>query len=212
MEEANLTIKPTKIILPPIEENCYILNVGEGKAVIIDPGSHPEIIEDALEKQGLTPEKILLTHGHFDHMSGAKQLREKYGAKVYINRNDECMLSDKSKSGALLAPFLEYTPVECDGYLKEGDVIKQGETEIKVIETPGHSKGSVCFIIGDCIFTGDTLFAGSAGRTDLYLGDYNELISSLKRLAALEGDYYLYCGHGDDTTLNKERTFNPFLI
>lgn len=211
MSESKNRIKPIKIVLPPIEENCYILDDGEGKAVVIDPGSYPEMIEKELERLGIVPEKILLTHGHFDHMSGAAYLREKYGAKVYINQNDECMLSDKPKSGALIAPFFEYVPVECDGYLKEGDVIRQGKLEIKVIETPGHSKGSVCFILGDSIFTGDTLFCGSAGRTDLYRGDYRELEESLKRLKELPEDYFLYCGHGEDTTLNEERNFNPFL-
>lgn len=204
-------IRPVKIVLPPIGENCYILDDGEGKAIIIDPGSYAETIEEELEKLGLTPEKILLTHGHFDHMSGVKQLKEKYGAKVYINQNDECMLSDRPKSGALIAPLFEYVPTESDGYLKEGDVIRQGKIEMKVMETPGHSKGSVCFIMGDCIFTGDTLFCGSIGRSDLYLGDHGELEKSLKRLTELPGDYLLYCGHGEDTTLNEERSFNPFL-
>ena len=203
---------PVKLVLPPIEENCYILPDGEGKAIVIDPGSAPEIIEEELEKRGLVPQRILLTHGHFDHMSGAKYLKEKYGAKVYIHKNDECMLSDMVKSGALIAPFFEYVPVECDGYLKEGDIIRQGRLEITVMETPGHSRGSVCFIEGDSIFTGDTIFHGSVGRTDLYMGDYKELNRSLRRLAETEGNYLLFCGHGEDSSLNNERMSNPFLI
>ena len=203
---------PVKLVLPPIEENCYILPDGEGKAIVIDPGSAPEIIEEELEKRGLVPQWILLTHGHFDHMSGAKYLKEKYGAKVYIHKNDECMLSDMVKSGALIAPFFEYVPVECDGYLKEGDVIRQGRLEIIVMETPGHSRGSVCFIEGNSIFTGDTIFRGSVGRTDLYMGDYKELNRSLRRLAETEGNYLLFCGHGEDSSLNDERMSNPFLI
>ena len=145
-------------------------------------------------------------------MSGAKYLKEKYGAKVYIHKNDECMLSDMVKSGALIAPFFEYVPVECDGYLKEGDVIRQGRLEIIVMETPGHSRGSVCFIEGNSIFTGDTIFRGSVGRTDLYMGDYKELNRSLRRLAETEGNYLLFCGHGEDSSLNDERMSNPFLI
>ncbi|MBD5113626.1 MAG: MBL fold metallo-hydrolase [Ruminococcaceae bacterium] len=203
---------PIKLTLPPLDENCYILFDGEKNAVIIDPGSHPEIIERELEKQELTPKIILLTHGHFDHISGAAYLKKKYGAKVYINENDECMLSDRAKSGALIAPFFDYISVECDGHLKEGDIIKQGDLEIKVLETPGHSKGSVCFICGDAIFAGDTLFKGSVGRTDLYLGNYRELENSLKKLTSLPGDYYLYCGHGEDSTLNEERMFNPYIM
>lgn len=203
---------PVKLALPPIEENCYILPDGEGEAIVIDPGSAPEIIEEELEKRGLVPQRILLTHGHFDHMSGAKYLKEKYGAKVYIHKNDECMLSDMVKSGAMIAPFFEYVPVECDGYLKEGDIIRQGRLEIIVMETPGHSRGSVCFIEGDSIFTGDTIFRGSVGRTDLYMGDYKELNRSLRRLAETEGNYLLFCGHGEDSSLNEERMSNPFLI
>ncbi len=203
---------PVKLVLPPIEENCYIIPDGEGKAVVIDPGSVPEIIGEELGKLGLVPEKILLTHGHFDHMSGAHYLREKYGAKVFIHRNDECMLSDMVKSGALIAPFFEYVPVECDGNLEEGDIIEQGELEIRVIETPGHSRGSLCFILGDSIFTGDTIFRGSVGRTDLYMGDHRELSRSLKRLTEMEGNYRLYCGHGEDSSLDRERLTNPFLV
>lgn len=204
--------KPIKLVLPPLEENCYILSDSEKNAVIIDPGSCPEIIENELTKQQLTPKIILLTHGHFDHMSAAAYLKEKYGAKVYINENDECMLSDRAKSGALIAPFFDYVSVQCDGHLKEGDIIKQGDLEIKVIETPGHSKGSVCFICEDAIFAGDTVFKGSVGRTDLYRGDYKELDRSLKKLTSLSGDYYLYCGHGEDSTLNEERLFNPYIM
>lgn len=200
-----------KLVLPPIDENCYIVYDSGKNGIVIDPGSHPDMIEKQLQDQNIIPKIILLTHGHFDHMSGAAKLKEKYNAQVYINQNDECMLSDREKSGALIAPFLEYNAVECDGYVKEGDVLKIGEIEIRVMETPGHSKGSVCYICGDTIFTGDTIFNGSVGRTDLYQGNPRELEKSLKKLAALSGDYFLRCGHGDDSTLNEERMFNPFL-
>lgn len=204
--------KPIKLVLPPLEENCYILDDGEKNAVVIDPGSCPEAIDRELESRGLVPKLILLTHGHFDHISGAAYLKEKYGAKVLIGEADECMLSDKAKSGALIAPFFDYVGVRCDGHVREGEVIKQGGLEIKILETPGHSKGSVCYICGDMIFAGDTVFKGSVGRTDLYLGDYKELDRSLKKLTSLEGDYFLYCGHGEDSTLNEERMFNPYIM
>lgn len=203
--------KITKLSLPPMDQNCYIIPDGNGKCVIIDPGSAFEMIDRALRELDLTPEKILLTHGHFDHMGAAEEIKEKYGAKLYIHKNDECMLTDREKSGAVIAPFFPYNPVGCDGNVKQGDIVRQGELEIRVMETPGHSKGSVCYIYEDVIFAGDTLFSGSVGRTDLYLGDWQELNRSLKKLTALEGDYTLLCGHGEDTALNRERMFNPYL-
>ncbi|MCM1055821.1 MAG: MBL fold metallo-hydrolase [Bacteroides sp.] len=205
-------MKPIKLTLPPLDENCYILEDGEKNAIAIDPGSCPEMIEKELTSRGLTLSVILLTHGHFDHIGAAARLKEKYGAKVYINKNDECMLSDRAKSGAFLAPFFEYEDVSCDGYVGDGDIVRQGSLEIKVMETPGHSKGSVCYICGDTIFAGDTVFKGSVGRTDLYSGDRGEQEASLKKLTSLDGDYFIFCGHGEDTTLDRERTFNPYIM
>lgn len=201
-----------KLSLPPMDQNCYIIPDGNGKCVIIDPGAAFELIDGELKKQNLIPEKIFLTHGHFDHTSAAKELKESYGARLYIHENDECMLSDREKSGALIAPFFPFNPVEAEEHVKQGDIIRQGELEIKVMETPGHSQGSVCYIYEDVIFAGDTLFKGSVGRTDLYMGDYRQLDKSLEKLASLSGDYTVLCGHGDDTALEWERKFNPYIL
>lgn len=200
-----------KITVGSIEENCFIVKLGEGRAIIIDPGDEGGKIAALLEEQSLKPEKILLTHGHFDHIGAAAFLKEKYHIPVYIGEKDECMLTDREKSAAVIAPFMEFNPVSADRTLKDGDEIDLGGSSVSVMETPGHSAGSVCFIIGSCIFAGDTLFRGSVGRTDLYSGDFREQEKSLKKLAQLKGSYILYCGHGADSTLDEEKRFNPYL-
>lgn len=199
-----------KLTLGMLAVNCYIIKYSENKAAIIDPGGEGERIAEELEKQGLTPTQILLTHGHFDHTSGAAFLKEKYNIPLYIGERDREMLTDREKSGAYLAPFVKFNSVEADGLLKEGDEIALGEITLKVMETPGHSEGSICLIGEDFIFTGDTVFQGSVGRTDLFSGNGKKLAESVKRLAALEKDYRLYCGHGSDTTLEAEKSYNPF--
>ena len=206
-----MDIEVIKITVGPISENCYIVKTGEGKAALIDPGAGGERLSAELEKHGLSPEKILLTHGHFDHIGAAAFLKEKYHIPVYISEKDECMLNDGEKSGAVIAPFMEFNPVAADYTFKDGDEIEIGDLKAVVLETPGHSAGSVCFIIGDCIFAGDTIFRGSAGRTDLYSGDFREQEKSLEKLSKLKGSFRLYCGHGADSTLDEEKQFNPYL-
>lgn len=190
--------------------NCYIIKYSENKAAIIDPGDEGERIAKELEKQGLAPTRIILTHGHFDHIGAAAYLKEKYNIPLYICEKDNAMLSDREKSGAYIAPFVKYNTVKADGFLKEGDIVELGEASLKVMETPGHSEGSICLVGEDLIFTGDTLFQGSVGRTDLFSGNGKKLMESVKRLAALDKDYRLYCGHGEDTSLEAEKSFNPF--
>ena len=200
-----------KLTLGELAANCFIVEAPDKTAVVIDPGAEAEVIEAELESRGLTLSKILLTHGHFDHTGAAAELKAKYRAQVYISAVDEELLDDKVKSVAYILPECPFRPVEADVRIKEGDVITQGSMEISVIETPGHTAGSVCFIIGDCMFTGDTLFHGTIGRTDHFSGDTPTEIQSVKRLAALDKNYRLYCGHGSDTDLETERKTNPFI-
>lgn len=200
-----------KLTLGEIQENCYIVEAPSKTALVIDPGAEGEIVESELERNGLALRKILLTHGHFDHMGAAAYLKEKTAAQVYIGRQDEDMLSDTQKSGAYLAPHIHFHAVEADARVGDGDEISQGSMKIKVFATPGHSAGSVCYIIEDCIFAGDTVFKGSVGRTDLYSGDAGQQWKILKKLSGLKGDYKLYCGHGEDTTLDEEKKSNPYL-
>ena len=200
-----------KLTLGELAANCYIVEAPDKTAVVIDPGAEAEVIAEELESRGLDLQKILLTHGHFDHMGAAKELKDRYGAQVYISAQDEELLPDREKSVAFFLPYEPFHPVEADVRVKDGDVISQGSMKIKVMSTPGHTAGSVCFIIDDCMFTGDTLFRRSVGRTDLYSGNVKEQGESLKKLAALTQNYRLYCGHGEDTDLETEIKTNPFI-
>lgn len=204
-------MKVTKLVVGELEANCFIVEAPEQTAIVIDPGAEAEVIAAELESRGLTLRKILLTHGHFDHMGAAKELKDRYNAQVYISGADEELLHDREKSVAFFLPEQPFHPVEPDARVKDGDVISQGSMKIKVMATPGHTAGSVCFIAEDCIFTGDTLFHGSVGRTDLYSGNIRQQSESLQKLLALDKNYRLYCGHGEDTDLDTERKTNPFL-
>ena len=200
-----------KLTVGELEANCFIVEAPEDTALVIDPGAEAEMIAAELDSRGLTLRKILLTHGHFDHTGAAKELKDRYNAQVYISAQDEELLPDREKSVAFFLPEQPFHPVEPDARVKDGDVISQGSMKIKVMSTPGHTLGSVCFIIEDCIFTGDTLFHLSVGRTDLYSGSIKQQSESLQKLLSLDKNYRLYCGHGEDTDLDTERKTNPFL-
>ena len=154
---------------------------------------------------------ILLTHGHFDHTGAVADLKEQTGAKVYIHSKDECMLDDTIKNVAYLCPGYSYKPFTADVLVSDGDIIRLDEIEFSVMHTPGHTAGSVVYFADDCMFAGDTIFEGSAGRTDFYSGDYIAQRNSLARIAALREDYLIYPGHGNSTTLKQEKKFNQFL-
>lgn len=151
---------------------------------------------------------ILLTHGHFDHIIGVKAVKEKYNAKVIISDADKGMLTSSKLS---LAAFCgaEQNNVDYDILVKDGDVITLGESEIKVVSTPGHTKGSVCYLVDNYLFVGDTLFYCSCGRTDFPSGSELEMRQSLKKLMSLNGDYYVMTGHDRCSTLDFERKNNP---
>lgn len=200
-----------KLTLGELAANCFIVEAPDKTAIVIDPGAEAEVITAELESRGLTLSKILLTHGHFDHTAAAKALKDRYNPQVYISAQDEELLPDREKSVAFFLPHCPYHPVEADVTVKDGDVISQGSMKIKVMATPGHTAGSVCFIIDDCIFAGDTIFHRSVGRTDLYSGSPGQQAESLKKLAALGKNYRLFCGHGEDTDLDTERKMNPFM-
>lgn len=205
-------MKVTKLIVGELAENCYIIEYGEKQAAVVDPGAEGEAIASKLDESGLTITMILLTHGHFDHIGAVQFLKERYGAKVYIGRGDECMLSDRDKSGAVIAPFIPFTPSSADVLLEDGQEISLGAEKLKIITTPGHSEGSICYVGEGIMFVGDTVFKGSVGRTDLYSGSKVKQDESIQKLKSVKEDYILYCGHGDDSSLKYEKQFNPYFI
>ena len=189
----------------PIGTNCYILEDEQAHvAAVIDPGDEAERILSVLSDEGVQVEYILLTHGHYDHTTAVPELiRALPQAEVYIHQ------ADANGAGSRLFPLAG----QVDGLLTydEGDTLSLGSLTIEVLHTPGHSKGSVTLKVGDVLFTGDTLFAGSCGRTDLSGGSYEEILDSLKRLGQLEGNFHVLPGHEGTSTLDQERRFNPYL-
>lgn len=181
--------------------NCYMVwNENSDKCVLIDPGFQAEQILEHVRREGKQVEAVLLTHGHFDHVGGVNQLAEQTGCRVWLCRED------LELDPMLTAGTIRYT----DTYA-EGDVLELAGLTLRVMQTPGHTPGSVCLVCEDTIFSGDTLFAGSCGRTDFPGSSVRQMRQSLARLAAMEGNYRVLPGHGEGTTLEAERKSNPFL-
>lgn len=189
------------LALGDYQTNCYIIyDDTSPTCAIIDPGYEPERVLAAVEGLNLTVEAILLTHGHFDHVGGVKAIAGKTGCKVYLCEEDLNLPS------YMTAGTLYYT----DGY-DEGDTVSVAGLTLRVLHTPGHTPGSVCLMVEDTIFSGDTLFCRSCGRTDLPGGNWNTLMRSLQRFRTLCSGYRVYPGHGEMTTLTVELNYNPYL-
>lgn len=187
------------------EANCYLLvDENTKECGIIDPGGDAKKLEATIRSLNANPKYILLTHGHFDHVGGVIELINTFNIPYYISEIDEkYMEKDDSVFGTL---------PKASGYLKEGDTIELGENIIKVLETPGHTKGGLCFLVNDELFTGDTLFQGSVGRSDFIGGDGMELIKSIKtKLLPLGDEIKVYPGHGEASTIGYEKRRNPYL-
>ena len=190
----------------PIGTNCYFLQDEEsGLMAIIDPGDDWERILHQVKKAEGEVKYILLTHGHYDHTTAVPDLVKALpGVQVYIHQ------ADANGAGSQLFPLAAQVK-DLNNY-DEGDTLSLGSLTIEVLHTPGHSKGSVTLKVGDVLFTGDTLFCVSCGRTDLRGGSYEEIMASLKRLGELEGDFHVCPGHDRTSTLERERKYNPFLL
>lgn len=201
-----------KLEVGPIMANCFILGCESTKeAVVIDPGDDSDRILMELSKSELKVKYLINTHGHFDHVGANKRMKEVTGAQLAIHPEDEPMFKELSHSASMFGLTAQNSP-PADILLKHGDEISFGEINLKVIHTPGHSKGGICLYTKGHLFSGDTLFAGSIGRTDLPGGDYDTLISSIKNnLLSLDDKTIVYTGHGPETTLGDERRSNPFL-
>ena len=185
--------------LGQLETNCYLVADAEGNAAVIDPAAAPERILQTAREHGLNLQAILLTHGHFDHVGGIKGLVQALRCPVWMHES-ELTLPEYLTDGKLY-----YT----DGY-DEGDTVTVGKLTFTVLHTPGHTPGSVCLRCGDALFSGDTLFAGSYGRTDFSGGSGLEMCKSLHRLAEISENLNVYPGHGEMTTLDAERRGNPY--
>jgi glyoxylase-like metal-dependent hydrolase (beta-lactamase superfamily II) len=160
----------------------------------------------------LTLSKILLTHGHFDHMNGASAVAKETGAEIFIHEDDAYMLENASASLSSSMSIMEFNPIKQFTAITDGCLINDGDVTFRVLHTPGHSRGSVCYICNDVIFTGDTLFCCSIGRTDFPGSDADSMHSSLIKLRDLDGDYRIYPGHDESSTLSYERETNPYMI
>ena len=193
-------MKLTTLTLGSIGTNCYILYDETSKdAVVIDPSDEAALAEARIQALGLRVRAILLTHGHFDHGGDVERIRRRTGAPVYLHPADTALPS-----------WLTHGVTHTDE-LSDGEELDLAGMRFRVLHTPGHTPGSVCFLCGELLFAGDTLFAGSCGRTDLPGGSGADMMRSLRRLAELPGDYRVLPGHGEETALERERRSNPYL-
>lgn len=200
-----------RLTLGELGTNCYIVSDDEGNAVVVDPADDAETISDYLIENDLSAKAILLTHGHYDHILGSAGLRKLTGAVVVANEMEkETLMSSHLNAGDRMGHTFTVTP---DRLVTDGEVFSYGELTFKVIYTPGHTIGSTCYYNeqNGVMFTGDTIFYGSAGRTDLPTGNEELLYESLGKLKSLPDDTQILPGHGRTTTLEGEKKRNPFL-
>ena len=204
-----LTIQSFAVM--PFDENCYVVSDETGEGVVIDPGGMAKQILSYIREAKLSIKAVLDTHGHCDHIGANDEIRDETGAPLYIHKEDAAMISDMKLN---LSAFMGFRVISrpAEHLLSEGDKISFGQTELEVIHTPGHTKGGVCFVGEGVAFTGDTLFAGSVGRSDFPGGSEVELIGNIKKkLLVLPDETKVYSGHGPSSEIGWERQCNPFL-
>ena len=200
------------LVVGPIEENCYVLKDEEtGEGIIIDAGDNGQEILAYVRDNGIDIKLLVNTHGHWDHIGAVDVLRDALGVQLAIHREDAPMLTASEEEMAVCSVFVgKKKPAEI--LLEDGDVINFGKSSLKVIHTPGHTKGGICLYGGGCLFSGDTLFASSVGRTDLPGGDYHEILHSVNvALAQVADETKVYPGHGPASRMGRERRCNPYL-
>ncbi|MBO5715530.1 MAG: MBL fold metallo-hydrolase [Clostridia bacterium] len=194
------------ISLPTVgfASNCFIVHNGK-EAFVLDPSISEKTILKNLAERGLVLKGILLTHGHFDHIWRAQELRDETGVPLYVHELDAEMLTDADKNAYRTFTGNDFTIEKADVLLHDGDTISLGDEVITVMHTPGHTKGSVCYDTGDSLLTGDTIFAQGFGRYDLYGGDVNALKTSIQKLTKMAEteNRWIFCGHGESSTLRQ---------
>lgn len=201
-----------ELVVGPLMANCFIFGCEETKeAVVIDPGGDADRILFSLADSGLNVKYIINTHGHFDHVAANGKIKDATGADILIHPLDASMLGSISTNAAIFGISVENSP-PCDQTIEEGDTVSFGKITLKVLHTPGHTPGGISLYTDKIVFVGDTLFAGSIGRTDFPGGDFNTLISSIRtKLFKMEDDVRVLSGHGPETSIGSEKRFNPFV-
>jgi hydroxyacylglutathione hydrolase len=208
-------VRVFRVQVGPLESNCWVVSDGAGTAVVIDPGDEPDAIMDAVGKDRVGA--IILTHCHFDHLGAASTLVSTTGAPLMIHSMDAGFVHTAVGTGGVLFGFPDSVAPTPDRELEDGEVVNVGELSFEVMLTPGHTPGSICLLTRDTsdglphLFSGDTLFAGSIGRTDFPRGDSRAMIRSLAgRIAGLTDETVVHPGHGPETTIGREKRVNPF--
>lgn len=207
-----MSIKLKRIECAPIGENTYVIkDENSGLCAVIDPGCFNKAIEDFIGKE-INLAYIILTHAHWDHIASLNEYKDKYPAsKLVINFDEQEMITDSSINGTAHYADKEVA-IEADIYVADGEELKLGNTNLNFITTPGHTKGGMCILADGNLFSGDTLFMRSVGRTDLYGGNWGQLKDSIQnKLFSLDGGIIVYPGHGPSTTIESEKRENPFV-
>ena len=202
----------SRLVVGPLQVNCYVVSDEKtNEAIVIDPGDDAEDILRLVSSKGLKVKYIVNTHAHFDHVGANKQLKESTGAELLIHQEDDKLLGNTAGQARMFGMTAPSSP-KADRYVKHGDVITVGAVSLTVLHTPGHSAGGICLAGDGVVFTGDALFAGSIGRTDLMGGDLMTLITSIRtNLMTLPDDTVVLTGHGPQSSIGEERRENPFL-
>jgi len=197
----------------PFMENCFIVSGMDGKALLVDPGDEAEKIISALENRKLEPLALLATHAHIDHIGAVADLKNKYSIPFILHQEDEELLNKADEQAKMVGLAFEKVP-SVDIFLKsEKEELNFEKFAVSVIHTPGHTRGGVCYGISDILFSGDTLFKSSIGRTDFPGGSYDSIMDSiLNKILPLGDRVKVYCGHGPETEIGIEKTTNPFIL